>query len=65
MKIFEIMRQVNGEIPSSYAKKDTEQRELSDQELELLESQKEQLDQLVNIAQEQWDISKEDRETHT
>ena len=58
------MRQVNGEIPSSYAKKDTEQRELSDQELELLESQKEQLDQLVNIAQEQWDISKEDRETY-
>jgi len=64
MKIFEIMRSINGETPSAYHKKDSKQRELSPQELELLSSQKDQLDQLVNIAQEQFDISKEDRETY-
>ena len=58
------MRQISGEIPSSYAKKDTEERELSQEEKDLLASQQEQLSQLTDIAQEQWDISKEDRATY-
>ena len=41
-----------------------EARELTTQELDLLESQDAQLQQLTDIAQEQFDISKEDRETY-
>ena len=64
MRAFNFLREISGEIPTAYHKKDTKQRELTAQELELLNSQKTQLDQLVNIAQEQFDISKEDRETY-
>ena len=64
MKIFELVRSFNGETPLAYYKKDTKQRELSAQELALLESQDKQLKQLADIAQEQWNISKEDRATY-
>ena len=55
------MRSVNGEIPSCYAKKDNEERDISSEERALLDRQADQLDQLTEIAQEQFDLSKEDR----
>jgi len=62
MKIFKIMNSINGETPLYYEKKDTKQRDISSEERELLDRQAEQLDRLTVIAEEQHDLSKEDRE---
>jgi hypothetical protein len=61
MKIFEMMRSMNGEIPSSYNKKDTKQRAISEEERALLDRQADQLDRLTTVAEEQFALSKEDR----
>lgn len=62
MQIFKIIKQINGELPSAYFKKDSTERAATPQEQALWQQQADNMESLTRIAEEQFNLSQEDRQ---